>query len=151
MDGRFDLIHLFILLHPQPSHEISTATLNPVPHLILVFLLYVPLPANLQNAAVFNFHLQIHLLHPLHVSFEQVSFWCFTLIDLCVHECQIFSRKCRETSWKWNLWVDPIYQEKEDRKCLFFDHQINLEWSTFWFWKIFEVGNLLTDRCYDCK
>ncbi|CAN1284584.1 hypothetical protein LINPERPRIM_LOCUS18661 [Linum perenne] len=72
---RLDLIHFSILRQPEPPHELAAAAFNPVPPLVLIFLLSVPISADLEDPVIFNFNFYLFFCEAWKVGLEHVSFW----------------------------------------------------------------------------
>ncbi|TYI92526.1 hypothetical protein E1A91_D02G076300v1 [Gossypium mustelinum] len=81
LHGSLNLIHLGILRQPEPPHELAAAPFNPVPRIILVFLLHVPLPTYLQHPIIYHFHFHFFFLKPRHIGLEHVGFRGFLPVD----------------------------------------------------------------------
>ncbi|KAJ4971158.1 hypothetical protein NE237_004257 [Protea cynaroides] len=80
-------IHLSILREPEPAEELAAATLHTVPHIILLFHLFAPLPTDLKDASLLHLHLLFFLLEPRKVSLGDVGFRSLFPIDSGVKEC----------------------------------------------------------------
>ncbi|KAK3031073.1 hypothetical protein RJ639_035104 [Escallonia herrerae] len=72
LHGSLHLIHLRVLRQPEPSEETAAAPLHAVPHIGCLFLLLVPLPADLQDPPFLHLHLHFLLLHSRQVRLEHV-------------------------------------------------------------------------------
>ncbi|TYH09259.1 hypothetical protein ES288_A07G080700v1 [Gossypium darwinii] len=79
--GSFHLLHLHIFWQPKPPHELPTATFNPMPSIVLVFLLYFPFSADLKHPVIFNLHFHFLFFKPWEVGFEDVRFRSFLPVD----------------------------------------------------------------------
>ncbi|KAF4349455.1 hypothetical protein G4B88_026235 [Cannabis sativa] len=64
LHSSFDLIHFYILRKPKPPHELPAAPLHPVPRVVLIFLLNVPLSADVEDSIIFDLHFHLFLLQP---------------------------------------------------------------------------------------
>ncbi|XWS28760.1 hypothetical protein CRYUN_Cryun25bG0098900 [Craigia yunnanensis] len=95
-DGSFHLIHLHILRQPESPHELPTATFNPMPGIVLVFLLKVPLSADLKHTVIFNLHFHFFLREPWKVNLEDVSFRGFLPVDSGVDKSRGLRSMCDE-------------------------------------------------------
>ncbi|KAK3028601.1 hypothetical protein RJ639_039944 [Escallonia herrerae] len=62
LHGGLHLIHLGILRQPEPAEEPPAAPLHAAPPLVLLFLLLVPLSADLEHSAFLDLHLHLLLL-----------------------------------------------------------------------------------------
>ncbi|WRX32173.1 hypothetical protein QQP08_024660 [Theobroma cacao] len=91
LHGSLNLIHLPFLRQPEPPHELATATLNPVPGVVLVFLLNIPFSADLEHPVIFNLDFYFFCLEPWKVSLEYVSFRGFLPVDTGVDKSRGFS------------------------------------------------------------
>uniref|UniRef100_A0A3N7F1Q2 Uncharacterized protein n=1 Tax=Populus trichocarpa TaxID=3694 RepID=A0A3N7F1Q2_POPTR len=76
-----DLIHFRILGQPKPPQELATASLHPMPCIVLVFLLYIPISANLKHPVIFNFDLHFLFFKPWKICLEDMGFWCLFPIN----------------------------------------------------------------------
>ncbi|KAF4374285.1 hypothetical protein F8388_002183 [Cannabis sativa] len=90
------LIHLRILRQPEPPEELPAAAFHPVPRVILVFLLHIPLSADLQHSALLDLHLHLLLLKPWYIGLEHVSLRSFFPIDSSVNHGRSFLRDIRD-------------------------------------------------------
>ncbi|KAF4349461.1 hypothetical protein G4B88_026241, partial [Cannabis sativa] len=70
LHSSFDLIHFYILRKPEPPHELPAAPLHPVPRVVLIFLLNVPLSADVEDSIIFDLHLHLFLLQPRNIGSE---------------------------------------------------------------------------------
>jgi len=93
-----DLICLDILRQFEPSQELATATFNTMPCIILVFLLHVPLPANLKHPVIFNLDFHFLLLKPREICFEYMGLWGLCPVNASVNESWILARD--EGRWR---------------------------------------------------
>ncbi|KAF4372675.1 hypothetical protein G4B88_024219 [Cannabis sativa] len=75
------LIHLRILRQPEPPEELPAAAFHPVPRVVLVFLLHIPLSADLQHSSLLDLHLHLLLLKPWYIGLEHVSLRSFFPIN----------------------------------------------------------------------
>jgi len=91
----FHLLHLHIFRQPEPPHELAAATLHSMPRVVLVFLLLIPLSADLEHSVIFYLNLHLLLLQPRKIGLEHVGFWGLLPVDSGVHKRRIFPRKFR--------------------------------------------------------
>ncbi|RDX83869.1 hypothetical protein CR513_35166, partial [Mucuna pruriens] len=87
------LINFDILRQSEPPHELATATLHTTPRVIVIFLLKVPLSADLKNPIIFNMHLYFLLLEARNINLEHVRLWGLLPIHLSAHKCRILRIK----------------------------------------------------------
>lgn len=73
LHGRFHLLHLHIFRQPEPPHELAAATLHSMPRVVLVFLLHIPLSADLDHSVIFYLNLHLLLLQPWKIGLEHVG------------------------------------------------------------------------------
>ncbi|KAB2017935.1 hypothetical protein ERO13_D08G180101v2 [Gossypium hirsutum] len=88
--GSFHLFHLHVFWQPEPPHELPTATFNPVPSVVLVFLLKFPFSADLKHPVIFNLHFHFLFFKPREVGFEDMSFRSFLPVDSGVSKSSAF-------------------------------------------------------------
>jgi hypothetical protein len=93
LHGSLHLLHLHIFRRPEPPHELPAASLHPMPRVVLVFLLHIPLSADLEHSVFFDLHLHFLLLQPRKIGLEHVGFWGLVPVDSGVHKRRIFLRK----------------------------------------------------------
>ncbi|XWS53066.1 hypothetical protein CRYUN_Cryun11dG0125800 [Craigia yunnanensis] len=79
---------------PESPHELPTATFNPVPGVVLVFLLKVPLSTDLKLPVIFNLHFHFFFREPWKVNHEDVSFRGFLPVDSGVDKSRGFRGTC---------------------------------------------------------
>ncbi|KAK8288271.1 hypothetical protein V6Z11_D07G112200 [Gossypium hirsutum] len=84
--GSFKLIHFYILWQPKSHHKMATATFNPVPSIVLIFLLNILLSTDLKYPVIFNLHFHFFFLEPRKISLEDVSFGVLLPVDLSVEK-----------------------------------------------------------------
>nr|ACU15284.1 unknown [Glycine max] len=102
-------IHFCILRQSEPPHELSTATLHAMPRVVLIFILNVPLSADLKHLIIFNLHLHFLLLQPGNIGLEHVRLWGLLPIHTSAHKRRIFPRKLREGS-RDGIWERKILE-----------------------------------------
>ncbi|CAN1167061.1 hypothetical protein LINPERPRIM_LOCUS34581 [Linum perenne] len=103
---RLHLLHLRILRQPKPPHELPAAPLNSVPRIVLILLLHVPLPADLQHPIVLHFDLHFLLLHPRQIRLEHVRLRRLLPVNSSARERRIFTCRKRQVA-EW------IHQSRE--------------------------------------
>ncbi|MCD7454220.1 hypothetical protein HAX54_023975 [Datura stramonium] len=72
LHGRLNLVHLSVLRKSESSHKFASS-LHAMPSIILIFLLHVPLSADLKNPIVFDLHFYFLLLKPWEISLEHIG------------------------------------------------------------------------------
>uniref|UniRef100_A0A6N2KH51 Uncharacterized protein n=1 Tax=Salix viminalis TaxID=40686 RepID=A0A6N2KH51_SALVM len=87
-----DLVHLGIFRQPKPPHEFATAPLHAMPSIILVFLLDIPLSADLENSIIFNLNLHFLFSEAWKIGLENMGFWGFLPINASVNKTEFSSR-----------------------------------------------------------
>ncbi|CAL5386843.1 unnamed protein product [Camellia sinensis] len=93
LHASLDLIHLGIPWQPESPEELPAAPLHAVPHLIILLLLFAPLPAYLENSSPFHFDLHLFILYAWKVSFEYMSFWGLLPVNLHCGELRSFASR----------------------------------------------------------
>ncbi|CAI0474900.1 unnamed protein product, partial [Linum tenue] len=66
-----------------------------VPLVVLLFLLFAPLPADLQDPTIFNFHFHLFLLHTGKIGVEDVSLGRLFPVDPGIGKCRGFTGQIR--------------------------------------------------------
>ncbi|KAF4374289.1 hypothetical protein F8388_002187 [Cannabis sativa] len=90
------LIYLRILRQPEPPEELPAAAFHPVPRVVLVFLLHIPLSADLQHSSLLDLHLHLLLLKPWYIGLEHVSLRSFFPVNSSVNHGRSFLRDIRD-------------------------------------------------------
>ncbi|KAL2554155.1 Uncharacterized protein Fot_07774 [Forsythia ovata] len=75
----------------EPVKELATAPLHAMPLIVLLLLLFAPLSTYLKHSAFFNIHLNLFLLQPEKINFENVGLWSFFLVYASIGECRSFT------------------------------------------------------------
>ncbi|KAK2966430.1 hypothetical protein RJ640_025978 [Escallonia rubra] len=81
LHGSLHLIHLRVIRQPEAAEEPAAAPLHAVPPVVLLFLLPVPLPADLEDPPFLHLHLHFLLLQPRQVRLEHVRLRCLLPVD----------------------------------------------------------------------
>ncbi|KAF4374293.1 hypothetical protein F8388_002191 [Cannabis sativa] len=88
----FDLIHFRILRKPEPPHELPAAPLHPVPRVVLIFLLNVPLSADVEDSIIFDLHFHLFLLQPRNIGSEHVGLRSLLPVHSGIDNSRVFLR-----------------------------------------------------------
>ncbi|KAI8016714.1 hypothetical protein LOK49_LG05G01228 [Camellia lanceoleosa] len=81
LHASLDLIHLGIPWQPESPEELLATPIHAVPLLILLLLLFAPLPAYLENSSPFHFDLHLFILYAWKDSVALSSSLCSSLVE----------------------------------------------------------------------
>jgi len=84
------LVNLRILRQPKPPHKLAGDPFNPTPLVVLLLLLFGPLPTYLQRPTFVELDLHLFLPQPQKIGLDNVSFRGFFPIDANVGKSRGF-------------------------------------------------------------
>ncbi|KAJ9548310.1 hypothetical protein OSB04_020853 [Centaurea solstitialis] len=97
------LVQFRIFRQSEPPRELPAASFHPVPCIVLIFLLNVPLSADLQDPVVFNLHLHFFFFDPWKIGLEYVGFRGFlpihTVPDVQTKWIEDVASSAAEEAW----------------------------------------------------
>ncbi|KAF2294444.1 hypothetical protein GH714_011448 [Hevea brasiliensis] len=91
-------------LMSKPPGKLSTTAFQAMPSIILIFLLHMPLSANLQHLMIFNLNLHLFFSKARKISLEDMGCWGFLPVDAGANKSRIFRREERRRRSRGREW-----------------------------------------------